>query len=92
MTVKELIAHLQMLPQDAIVITSYFSDYQEIDTSHISLIDGHTDFEKNGTGLIRHHGHLMELNRVWIEQGHYAAEFQKSLPAEPEFVVAVCFY
>lgn len=101
MTVKELIVLLQTKPQDAVVITTMCSDFADVDAEHITVIDGKADYEKTGTGLIRHRGHLMELRKEWWPgdgnlawNSNYNADQKRRFgdrPEEPEFVTAVHF-
>jgi len=75
MTVKELIALLEKMPQDAIVINTMMSDYSEVEPYDITLLQG-----EEGR-VIRHRGHLMKLRRSW---------WPKDL-GEPEYLTAVHF-
>lgn len=80
MVVKELIELLQTMPQDALVITTIYSDYAEVERDHISL-----KVPKDGEGLIVHHGHVMHLEKNW---------WPKPLgerPENPKFITAVHF-
>lgn len=63
MTVKELIAFLETMPPEAIVIHDMCSDYEEIDQEMFTLME-----PKEGGGLVKHHGHLMEIRADWISQ------------------------
>lgn len=82
MTVKELIALLQTTPQDALVTQTLFSDYKELEPGDISVMDGP---RPDGSGLIRHHGHLM-----WMH-GNWWPKHEGEKPAKPEYVKAVHF-
>lgn len=61
MTVKELINLLKTFPQDAIVIQTMHSDFQDVEKETFTLI---TPDHR----LIRHHGHLMYVQRKWLEE------------------------
>lgn len=74
MTVRELIKLLEAMPQDALVIHTLYSDYEETRPEDVILIDGAKNFEQHGTGLARHNGHLMSVHKRWLPEG-FTAEF-----------------
>ena len=89
MTVRELIKHLKQYPQDAVVITTMCSDYEEVEPDSISLME-----PKDGEGIINHHGHIMYLEKNWWP---YAKGVEEVLgpaygkPKNPKFLTCVHF-
>ena len=84
MTVREFIVLLQTMPQDAIMIQTMCSDYNDLEETDITLI-------LPKSRLIRHYGHLMYLQEEWelpvwsYQQGGEG----KDAPSNPEFLTAV---
>jgi predicted dehydrogenase len=67
------------MPQDAPVITSYCSDYEEIDSDWVSIMEPN---EKGG--IIDHHGHLMYCHRKWLGDPNASAVFRLPFPRHEE--------
>jgi hypothetical protein len=84
MIVSELIEHLKTFPQDALVIATMFSDYEQLEVEDITLIRAE-DSKSAGKGLIRHNGHLMDLQEGWWPKS------EGPKPTEPEYITAVHF-
>ncbi len=95
MIVKELIDLLSTMPQDALVIRTFCSDYDAVEEEHISLI---SPDEKGG--IVEHHGHIMHVQHNWLPTVEWAESveslnkgYQKvPLPeGPPKFITAVHF-
>ncbi len=84
MTVAEAIELFKTFPQDARLIHTICSDYEELEVADFTLFDGKVEFERDGKGLIRHKGHLMLLKKEWVPAHHGCGR-----PVDPEFVTAV---
>lgn len=85
--VSELIAHLQTLPQDAVVLYRCMSDYAELENEFIDLKKG-----KKGK-IICHHGHYMQAEEHWFDPNYPGYPYGKpnDLPSAPKYVTAVVF-
>ncbi len=64
MTVKELVAVLKKMPQDAHVIHTMCSDYEDLDEEDITLMEPMAD----GSGVVCHKGHWMNLPVSWWDE------------------------
>ena len=92
MTIKELIEHLQTMPQDALVIHTFCSDYDALKADDFTLM---TPTEKGG--IINHHGHIMYCKRDWLADADVQHEILylerwKGIPKPtetPAFITAV---
>lgn len=93
MTVKELIEHLQTMPQDAIVICTFCSDYDVVTKEDITLYNGRQKLSRTGAtirygGLIRHKGHLMHYDESW---GILVNFKKREILDAPQYLTAVHF-
>jgi hypothetical protein len=90
MTVRELIALLSTMPQDAPVIRTFCSDFDEVDADQISVLVP----DETG-GIIRHHGHLMRCQRNWLDTGEARVgkymDRLENVPPESAFLTCVHF-
>lgn len=68
MTVAELIAKLQSVPQDSVVLYRAYSDYQALQDDDLI-----TYSKDDQDGIVCHHGHWMRCKEAW-KDGAAAAE------------------
>jgi len=78
-TVRELVKLLQTMPQDVVVVYKFHSDFEVLEAEDVELSVPNDEF-----GLIHHHGHIMDFDRVrWWDA------YRDGAP--PEYITAVIF-
>ncbi len=89
MTVRELIQLLQTMPPDAPVITTFCSDFVDVEPDQITLMSPDDE-----GGLIRHHGHLMHCKKEWLGTDQPITKYGEKLrqvPLTAPFLTCVHF-
>lgn len=89
MTVAEVIEKLKEFPQDALVIITQCSDYEEVAADDFRLMDGKREFDAIGYGLMNHNGHLMTVYKKWLDTDWWEKNRKDKPPKRTDFVTAV---